>query len=372
MFSLFKKKQPVVSEEKSGELTFKTRVERFWEWYPTVAEQFYRMIEDKKSPELAPVVSAKIQELLPRLAWVFGPGANKQGHSFTLSGEGNIHRQLLAAYWVARAPKLPGWTFYGSRQPSTKVAGIALGIGEHQFEAKALWLTPAIDKERECIHLTIWHPLFPVLDDRTRWMVIFLLLDEALGEIGTQNWIGKIEVNDTKLDGAIPLGELRSFAERAEAENGWKKGGPGENWAIYHFKEPSADRPRGDVFLARTCVGALVEQFAKAEGELADPLKDTGADYVYVAFDMGILPKGREADARGEYEDALTDALEPAWSGRVLGGAMGQQSAYIDLLLYDGAASMKLVLERLRKQRLPAGTSVNYFAHEKRGHRIVI
>jgi hypothetical protein len=222
------------------------------------------------------------------------------------------------------------------------------------------------------IDITAWHPNFPKVEERARWMVLYLLLDEALGEVGTQNWIGKIEMNDSQLAGAIPLSELPAYMERLQAEHGWKKGGPGENWAMYRMKEENPGRPRGDIFVGRTCAMPLIQAFEKAEGKLSDPLAGTGADYVYVVFDMRVLPKGKEADSRGEIEDALSAALEPALSGRVLGGAMGRQSAYIDLLLFDGSKSIKLVLETLRKSRLPAGTSINYFSHEKRGHRVVM
>ena len=51
---------------------------------------------------------------------------------------------------------------------------------------------------------------------------------------------------------------------------------------------------------------------------------------------------------------------------------MGRHQPYIDLLLFDGANSIALVLESLRRQGVPAGTSINYFAHEKRGHRVVL
>src|SRR5262249_37179129 len=123
MFSIFKKKVPV------QEQTFKSRVESFWHWYAQVADRFYRTIEGGKCPDLAPEVSASIDKMLPGFAWVFGPGPDRQGHSFTLSGEGAPHRQLLCLYWSSRAPALKGWTFYASRQPGS-IEGIKMMIGE--------------------------------------------------------------------------------------------------------------------------------------------------------------------------------------------------------------------------------------------------
>ena len=114
MFSFFKRSQP-----KKEELTFKNRVQNFWRWYAEVAPRFYQTIEAKDCPSLAGEVSTKVNEMLPGFAWVFGPGANGNGHSFTLSGEGDIHRQLLTMFWRSQAPEISGWTFYHARQPGS-------------------------------------------------------------------------------------------------------------------------------------------------------------------------------------------------------------------------------------------------------------
>ena len=56
--------------------------------------------------------------------------------------------------------------------------------------------------------------------------------------------------------------------------------------------------------------------------------------------------------------------------GRLLGGALGTQNAYIDLLLFDGGNSVETLRRVVKQHELPAGTTINYFAKEKRGHRM--
>ena len=101
--------------KKRSEPTFKSRVETFWQWYPQVAEDFFQTIEDGDCKDLAPQVGDFMQRTLPTLSWVFGPGENG-GHSFTVTGEGEVPKQLLAEYWRACAPEIPKWTFHASRQ----------------------------------------------------------------------------------------------------------------------------------------------------------------------------------------------------------------------------------------------------------------
>jgi hypothetical protein len=129
MFSFFRRKG-----SRSCEETFKARVEDFWRWYADVAPRFYQTLDGKKSPTLAPEVTAKVDRLISGCAWVFGPGPNGTGHSFTLTGEGNPHRQLLAEYWKNQAPPLEGWTFYSSRQPSNDLKEWRLEIGGECFD----------------------------------------------------------------------------------------------------------------------------------------------------------------------------------------------------------------------------------------------
>ena len=366
MLSLLKRKAPVAADA-----TFKTRVQRFWEWYAQVSPRFYQVIEAGKCPTLAKEVSAKVDELIPGFAWVFGPGADGQGHSFTLSGEGNLHRQLLAIYWLAHAPSLPGWTFYAARQPGS-IRGQRMEIGGRKFDPLEFWVTPFVALDEKKVDITVWHPLFDSMEERERWTVWFLFLDEALGEYGTQQWIGQIKLNPERLADSIPLEELPEFLRRAEAERGWKKLLPGESGVVYRCEEPHGRFLRGDIAIGSTMHPGLINEYLEAEGEMEDPLSGTGADYVFVAFDARILPAGAEATARGEIEDGLDQALKASASGRLLGGGWGTTNAYIDLLLFDGPASLKIVQQVLREKSVPAGSTINYFAKEKRGHRIVL
>ena len=365
MFGIFKRKKA------AGEVTFKTRVQLFWEWYAQMGPRFLETIDAGKCPDLAPEVSRKIDELLPGFAWVFGPGANRVGHSFTLSGEGDIHRQLLTIHWHSQAPQLPGWTFYPARQPDG-IAGKRIKMGAQEFNPVEFWLTPVVNRERECIDVTVWHPLFSKMQDQQKWTVLFLFLDEILGEYGTGQWLGDIKLGSHQLADSIPIEELSEFLAKVEAETGWKKLPPGSSMSLYRFSEPRDGFLRGDIVIGTTANTKLVNQYLEANGQMDDPLADTGADYVFIAFDASFLPQGQEVAARGEIEDSLEAALRPESSGRLLGGALGRQNAYIDLLIYDGAESLRLIEQVIREKGLPSGTSINYFAHSKRGHRIVL
>jgi len=365
MFSLFKRRR------KPESLTFKERVGGFWRWFAKNAERFYATIEDKRCGDLQPEVSEQMNQLIPGCAWVFGPGANEIGHSFTFTGEGNRDRQLLAAYWLSQAPSLPGWTFYSAKQRTPDVTGYKIHFNELVFDPLEFWLTTYVDEQEERIDVVVWHPAFPKMEDRTRWTAIFLYLDEVLGELGTQNWVGEIKVGDERLADAMPLTEFSSFVDRVVADHGWELAVPGEMWHSYELKEMRSGPLRADIVAGTTCLFHLI-QSVKGGHVDPDPLADTGAEYVYIVLPRSVLTPGKEVDSRGVIEDALSAALEVGWAGRVLGGAVGLDHAYIDLLLVDGVNSLEIVQKVLQERGLGEGTSIEYFAKSRAAERIAI
>lgn len=361
VFSFLRKKPTPPSPP---ERTFKERVESFWTWYAGVAERFYQTIEAGRCADLKDEIIAGIDTHLTHFSWVFGPGEGGQGHSLTLTAEGDPHRQFLTQYWVACAPQLAGWTFYPARQPGT-LTRIVLERGGVRFDPLEFWLTPNPDEQEEKFDIDVWHPLFETMPEKDRWIVLFLFLDESLGEYGTQRWIGEIKLGKDRLAQSFPLGELHDYIERETAARHWKFLPPGETTTGFSTRETDPDTPRGDIFVGSSMHFRLVREFIQAKGNLPDPLAGTGADFIYVSFPASHLPRGEEVALRGTIEDALDERLRTARSGRLIGGAMGRQNAYIDLLVFDGARSLTLVADVLRAHHLPAGTTIHHFARER-------
>jgi hypothetical protein len=363
MFSLFKRSRHGQSR------TFKTRVIDFWGWFAKNAERFYEMIEVKRCNELHAEVSARMDALMPGAAWVFGPGVNGSGHSFTFTGEGDPRRQLLAAYWLTQAPSLAGWTFHATKQRMPDISGHRIHFNDLVFNPLEFWLTTYVDEEDEAIDLTVWHPAFPQMAERTRWTAIFLYLDEVLGELGTQNWINEIKVSDSQLAEAMPLTELASYVDGVVAKHGWKYRLPGDSWSSYQYKEPKRGTLRDDIIAGTTCIFPFVQAVKKGHVE-TDPVEGSGADFVYVVVPRGKLPTGEEVSARGVIEEALVQRLAPAAAGQFLGGAVGLDHAYVDLLLFDGRSSLDMVADVLREQGFGPGTSIEFFAKDRASERV--
>jgi hypothetical protein len=355
------------SADHKSEVTYKERVEEFWAWFEPRSDRFYQTIDDGECASLVTEVSDACQRMLPGLSWVFGPGLHG-GHSLTLSGEGNVLKQLLADYWLELSPELPRWTFYAARQPSDperlRTLQIGIGVdGDQHIGTEDFWLRTHVDEDAEVIDIVAWHPLLESVPDEHHYQILFLLLDEALGEFGTQTWLGQIAVERMeKSESNQTIASLPEFIKNVENYHGWEKHSPLDCYSIYQFGEQS-DMPRGDTVAGATCIVSVLSDFFEHGGELLeDPLEELGAELVYVAIDSVNLPEGEQAEARGQMEDLLDEALGESMAGRVLGGAYGLKETYIDLILFHGETSREIVQQTLAEMNLRGEVRIVPFA----------
>lgn len=333
--------------KKKRSRSFRASADSFWDWFSSNSQRLLAAIEAGKLETLTGELQAVTAEFLPRLSWVFGPGENG-GHSFTVTGEGDKSLQFLAEQCRVMAPSLPGWTFYASRQASDaeSVRNMAISLGGgSSIDAESFSVLPRINEESERIDIWLWHDSLAQVPQDHHYQIAFLFLDEVLGEFGTQTLIGEIEFEDCRDEpGVIAICDLGDHARQLAEEQDWNVDSPLNTYSVYEVEEPPGGFPRGDTRVGTTCHPTLVMDFLNHGGPLVeDPLAETGAAFTYLAIDGILFPEGRPVDVRGEAEDALKAQLTEHDAGRPLGGALGFEYAYIDLLLVDGDQSRKIV-----------------------------
>lgn len=349
------------------DVTFKQRVNQFWQWFEGVAPRFYEEIEAGNCQDLVEEVSQFMGQTMPELAWAFGPG-DGGGHSFTVSGEGVVPKQLLAEYWYDQQRSLEGWTFYKSRQPNEDVEGVALAIdGVGQVDATDMLVQTVVDEEAMAFDIVIWHPLFERFNQQVQVQFSFLLLDEVLGEFGTQGWVGEMEMkplDEQQIDGKMVhrLKDLPKFIDDVQRYHQWNKLPPTETFTAYSIKS-EVQGPRGDTIAGVTCIPNLLFELFEEGGLLPqDPVAGTGAELSYLQIDSDAFPAEQQPEARYNLEEQIQEALDAASSGRILGGATGTEFNYIDLLLFDGEASNSVVESVLKGLNLSGRYRWSQFA----------
>ena len=358
MFSFFKKKKP--------EITFKGNVEDCWHWFSTNAIRMKKTIDDGNCGDLLDETSTAVHKMIPHIGWCYGLGEGEGRHALTLSPEGDREHQLLAEYWLSRKPDIPDWDFYPAKQGSDLQEGYSINTGGFDFSVNEIWLSPEVDTENAKVDITIWHHHFHEIEEKAAYRVTFILLDELLGEYDVQNYVGAIDLNTEKLENSIPLMEFGELLENLKEKNNWNKLSPCDSYCTYQLPECEEEFIRSDAFIGSTCHLDILNGYFGSKGDMENPLKDTGADYLFIRLDNNILPEGHEVDFRSNIEDKINDALFENLSGRSFGGSQGRQYAYIDYIIYDGQNSIDLILQEMKTAGLPGGTTLHYWANHKK------
>lgn len=351
---------------KKPKQTFRQRVDEFWDWFPTAAPGYRQLLLDKRGNEVVEDAGRKLEKLLPGICWGFGIEDTDEGRvTFNLTGEGHIAKQLLAEHWLSAQSSVLGWKFFGSRQPSLpdalKNMSIAVG-GNLAVDAETFLLRTTVDEENEIVDIAAWHPAFDQLGEEHHLPILFIFLDEALGEFGTQTWLGDIRIDATVSRGETrSLADLPKFIDSIQKYHEWEKSDPLDSYTGYEVPEQNAGR-RGDSLFGTTCIPDIVSEFLNNDGRLTeDPLPGLGAEFVYVAVDGTVFPDGQQVDVRANIEDTINDALRPESGGRSVGGAIGINESYIEFLLFDGENSRAIVQNTLQELQLGGRSRIESF-----------
>ncbi len=341
--------------------TFREQSLEFWKWFPTVAESVAETLEcGNARAQLSDFIN-EVRDKVGGLSWVFGPGAAPGRLSFTLTGEGQKARQLLSHYWLSLAVEVPGWEFYCARQPSPadQLLDLAIDVAGTSVDVETLMVATWVDDVNQVVDIKVWHEAFENIAQESRFQILYLLLDEALGEYATQTKLGNIEFK-RDLD-AKPLGELPGYLETLWRERGWEDLSPLETYSGYQ-SEPTRGFERADTIAGYTLLPQLVLGFLNNRGTLEnDPVEDTGAQFLYIRID------GDSDDFRKDplgFRTAVEEEIARRLTGGgfVVGGATGRENSYIDVVIFDGSRSLAAIEEALEKTGLAGKYEIKPFA----------
>ena len=132
-----------------------------------------------------------------------------------------------------------------------------------------------VDQEKEVVDVVVGHPNFGD-DEDINSQVAFIFLDEALGEIGTEMWIGKIELAGLESKTPIEIKSLATEVVSLASMHQWEKQTPDKTYTGYSVEKPGEGYPRADTIAGATCHFKLVGEFMEREGLLnTDPVSYT-------------------------------------------------------------------------------------------------
>jgi hypothetical protein len=187
-------------------------IEDFWRWWSGAGQAFATTFSARKhlDPQLVQAMGERVSAIDASLDWEFGPGVRSE-HHLCLSGKGDPLLRVVAERWLKRSPPPDAtWEYYASRQRSP-ASNLRLDIGGHGVALDELVFAVEEDESREELHVRGFHPVYPAIADADlRATILFIALDNLVGEDGVERWIGRVEVADDRPSPAVAYTELRT------------------------------------------------------------------------------------------------------------------------------------------------------------------
>jgi len=362
-----------------------SKIEVWWQSFKAYESELNAAFTEGKEIEPSVVdFMDGIKTVNPDMCWEFSKGGSKP-HRFTIAPERNYEIEPIARLLKAHAPDMQYFEI-GVDREATPWEWMS-GEADSRFSWDShdgVYVTHAIGQQN-FIDLTFHIPASKA--DAKQEANAFLLSELALGEKVVADWIGYVDVEVLKEKGlfkktaaeppagAYPIKDIRTkvAGEIARFKNSlpqkpFRERVENMEWSIIQMADNNAPCDYlDDMYLTSFSNPELFTALYSGRSRFnSQRFSSLGESFVFIQTDgvsSGLDLK--DVSSRGKIEDALTEALGSSSLGAVIGGAMGQNNAYIFLALEDETAGLNAVVESLRTEKLGEKTWI-FFCDSRR------
>jgi len=343
-------------EEDARRATVSAQIDAWWETFAAKVEDLDRMFNGHGEWDLVGWMAQTLQRIDARLMWDFGPGSSG-GHRLVITPEAEHHLRPLVEEILARAPTLPGWSFFAHRRADS-VEQMTFAI-RNQTGADAAFTGVGLTAG-ECNRIDLSFQFQPSFLESQRDLArtqAFLAAESLLGEDLSTDWVGVLDAV-AEVAQPLPPGALRRAFIMLGAEQ--RSRIPAQPfldrleslaWTEIDLKPKKQEDylHRYDLGAAVTCAPDLWRNAHSSQLFWSGRFSRSAETFCYLKIDRGGPLRRSAVGKRIKLEDALNQALRPGRLGCVIGGGSGRRYNYIDLALIDvlaAADAIRGVLQR--------------------------
>ena len=339
---------PAQDEQEEKELlSFRDRVDGFWKWFGRHEAKLEELTGDRKL-----AAGEEAGALLDKGAARLGGGvtlALSGRCALTMATGGDDIWYYLLPWLAARIPEeyAKKWKIHTGR-PSSRGRDVTVERETLRLDASEVLASLEYDEIRKLFTVCFYNDTLSEREEEVALDAFGGLLEGVLGETALYLYIGGTRRLDERGKGMVPLNELEKALDEALREAGRDSFVRADQCVTVYEREPEDNEElRFDVLVGSTCWPGLLEEYYADTPGRWQRLEDRGAIACFLAFayDGELEPM---LEVRHDLEQRLeSEVLGPRGSGSelglVLGGAVGTQCVYIDLLLYDEVAFLEKV-----------------------------
>ncbi|MCI8422847.1 MAG: hypothetical protein HFF50_04835 [Lawsonibacter sp.] len=323
---------------------FRLRALEGWASFWKGEEELRALLDQKDRKAAGEKLVARCAELLsPAFSDVaFELGHNGEKYELILTPEGDRTRLFQLAYFQQQAPKelLKTWSVRVGRTQSEnfrlQMHGQDIALKDVQIWAEKTENSGAgLSMYCEKL-LPLWRE-----DQNQVYNILYILLDQALGELAAMRYVDYLDVLDAPAAGeSMGLDRLAAFLENEVDPEGWPRANDpeqaGERYTAYEGK-PSQEEDwplRADVYVGVTCCIPLLKCYFQRDDYYMDRLHRDGVIPGFFYYPLDGVDKKEILDLRDQLEQAI---LGRCGEGIVTftGGATGTAFGYLDFIAWD-------------------------------------
>ncbi len=289
-------------------------------WFARMDAELNAAIEAGEIEVHAGQIDALVKAIDSELGWELGPGRERAHALAVHTGDDEGRRAAMA--WLDTAEPTEHFEFYVGRQavPLEELQALSLEIGGTTLAFADVRVEMKDDDSAERIDVVLAHGVFDVVPAEVAEQVVLIVLDNALGEVEVEAWIGAIDYRAKGEGEALDVLIERVAAMRERAT--------GEQWAVM-----AGERSEQPTILT-------VNQAAKRSLHLGHELHAS----VTMPLPESESGLGNSEHKKGmtEREDAFYAKVEPAAVAVAMETWAGRRTLHFyvrpqDLELFEGA-----------------------------------
>lgn len=177
------------------------QIGEFWTWWQeTGSQETSRLVGTDEAGSLEEVLSPRVGAIDEDLSWDLVSGSESL-HRLVVTANGDPEQRAVARRWLNAAPPTDlVWSYADSRPAATDVMETTAEIEGHELALGEVLV--GVRRTGSRLDVAVHHPQLADLSDEGQTAAAFLALDQALGEEGTESWIGELTTSEVKpLDG---------------------------------------------------------------------------------------------------------------------------------------------------------------------------
>lgn len=330
--------------------SFKNKVLQFWKAFEEEETIIRQMIDNNAEGKAL----TSFTESILRIAFdevQFQIGINLDNkYELTLTPQGDRIKLIEYYYWQKYTPQslADKWIFHSSMPalPHTHYKIQMFGI---TLDENDLIVYPQTNHISSKIELQIYCPKLENMTDSQRYAMFFTLLDQHISELYSIEHVNNVQfVNDKLNSKGFNINELKKHIDTEININGWiNSDNPLDAYIGYRVQQSTDPNwiLREDIYAGYSSCTPPISAYHFKDDTFFNKHQKNGIIFGFIFFDNLDIPEDHLVPFRGVIEDQIIERTTKSGIANCIGGATGFHFSYIDLIIYDYEAFIKIAKE---------------------------